>query len=122
MEEEPPQFDERAQQFMASVSNPQPQSIGPPLGVDEQIKKSDAQIRKVVSIWIMCLFGATNVFMLVLIVWLAEIDQAQLAAHLIAAPDRLVNNEVLIALLGATTVQLGTVTVIMAKYVFKAPG
>ncbi len=70
----------------------------------------------------MCLFGATNLFMLVLIIWLAKIDQAQLAGHLISATDRLVDNQVLIALLGATTVQLGTVAVIMAKYVFKAPG
>jgi len=55
-------------------------------------------------------------------VWLASVDQTELAAKLITPNARLINNQVIIALLGATTVQLGTVAVIMAKYVFKVPG
>ncbi len=49
-------------------------------------------------------------------------DQTELAAKLIGPGDQIVNGKVLMALLGATTVQLGTIALIMARYVFKAPG
>jgi hypothetical protein len=43
-----------------------------------------------------------------------------LAVRLLKRGDRLVGDQVLIALLGATTVQLGTIAVIMARSVFEA--
>jgi len=36
--------------------------------------------------------------------------------------ERLVDKDVIMSLLGASTVQLGSIAVIMAKYVFKPPG
>ncbi len=88
-------------------------------GIDDQIKLANLKIRQNVSFWIMALFGVVNLFILGLIVWLAVVDQQELAAKLTGAGDRLVDTRVLISLLGATTVQLGTVAVIMARSVFK---
>jgi hypothetical protein len=40
---------------------------------------------------------------------------------MIGPADRVVNAHVLMTLLAATTVQLGTVMVIMTRFIFKAP-
>jgi hypothetical protein len=50
------------------------------------------------------------------------LDQFDLTHKLIMAADRLVDHDVLMSLLGASTVQLGAIAVIMAKYVFKDSG
>jgi hypothetical protein len=116
----------RFAKFLASAAAPKSEDPTGDLAVKETVAEkiswSDAQIRKSVSRTIMGLFVVVNVFMLGLVVWLAWVDQTELAAKLITPTARLINNQVIIALLGATTVQLGTVAVIMAKYVFKTPG
>jgi len=91
------------------------------LSVPDQIALQDAQMRKALSIWIMVLFAVVNLFTLGFIVWLTFGDRHELKLHLIEASGRLVNAQVVMALLGATTIQLGTIAVIMARYVFKAP-
>ena len=48
-------------------------------------------------------------------------DVANLRLKLETAGERVVNAQVLMALLGATTVQLGSMAVIMAKYLFPVP-
>lgn len=48
-------------------------------------------------------------------------DVANLRLKLETAGERVVNAQVLMALLGATTVQLGSMAVIMAKYLFPLP-
>jgi len=90
--------------------------------VSDQVLLSDAQTRKVLSRQIMNMFVIVNGFTLVLLAGLVLLDQYDLAVRLVKPGDRLVGEQVLIALLGATTVQLGTIAVIMARYVFKAPG
>ena len=90
--------------------------------VADKIALGDAQMRKLVSFWIMILFGAVNGFTLVFIAWLACVDQHELKIQMIYPGERLVTAQLVMALLGATTVQLGTISVIMAKYVFKPPG
>ncbi len=89
---------------------------------DAENRRRDAEVRRHVSYWIMSLFGLVNIFSIGFLVWLANVDQTELAAKLIGPGDQIVNGEVLMALLGATTVQLGTIALIMARYVFKAPG
>lgn len=89
--------------------------------VKDRIALKDAGVRQAVSIWIMALFGVVNLFTLGLIVWLAFGDRHELKLRLIDPAGRLVTAQVVMALLGATTVQLGTIAVIMARYVFKQP-
>lgn len=90
--------------------------------VRDRIALQDAQMRKALSIWIMVLFAVVNLFTLGFLVWLTCGDRHELKLHLIEASGRLVNAQVVMALLGATTVQLGSIAVIMTRYVFKAPG
>jgi len=90
--------------------------------VQDQIALSDADIRRRMALWIMWLFGAVNVITMLFIFVLFCFDQSDLGAKVIGPGDRIVNAEVLMSLLGATTVQLGTIAVIMARYIFKAPG
>jgi hypothetical protein len=70
----------------------------------------------------MWVFGTVNLVTIAFIFWLAFADQAEIAAKLVPPPDRVVSRQVTMSLLGATTVQLGTIALIMARYVFKAPG
>jgi len=97
---------------------------GVPVGqtVQDQIALSDADIRRRVAVWIMWLFGAVNVITMLFIFVLFCFDQSDLSAKELGPGDRIVNAEVLMSLLGATTVQLGTIALIMARYLFKAPG
>jgi hypothetical protein len=90
--------------------------------VQDQIALSDADIRRRVAMWIMWLFGAVNVITMLFIFVLFCSDQSELSAKEIGPGDRIVDAEVLMSLLGATTVQLGTIALIMARYLFKAPG
>ncbi len=90
--------------------------------VYHDIARSDAQNRIVVSRWVMWVFGSVNIVTIAFIIWLAFADQVQIAAKLVPPADRVVNSQVIMSLLGATTVQLGTIALIMARYVFKAPG
>jgi hypothetical protein len=68
----------------------------------------------------MVMFLLANAFTLGVLIWLGREDQHDLVRKLIAPGDRLVNKDVIMSLLGATTVQLGSIAVIMARYVFKA--
>jgi hypothetical protein len=57
-------------------------------------------------------------------IWLAFEEDVELltrSGSTFVAADRLVTTNLLIALLGATTVQLGTLIVLIGKYLFPAP-
>ncbi len=69
----------------------------------------------------MWLFGTVNIITIAFIIWLAVQDQTELAAKIILLADRVVNEQVVMSLLGATTVQLGTIAVIMTRSIFQAP-
>jgi hypothetical protein len=90
--------------------------------VQDRIAWSDATNRKTISLWIMWLFGTVNIITIGFIIWLAVQDQAELAAKIVLPADRVVKMQVVMSLLGATTVQLGTIAVIMTRSIFQAPG
>jgi len=90
-------------------------------GVNERIAVWDAITRNALALSIMLLFCVVNVFTVCFLLHVYTVDQQDLAAKLIGPADRIVNSEVLVSLLGATTAQLAAIAVIMAKYVFKAP-
>jgi hypothetical protein len=89
--------------------------------VADQIALGDTRIRRHLAYALMAVFtavtGATLWFL-----WLLFLaDQKDFAAKLISQEGRVVNAKVIMTLLGATTVQLGAVMVIMARFLFKAP-
>jgi hypothetical protein len=59
--------------------------------------------------------GITLVALAVLVV----LDEINLAEHLVSSADRIINHQVVMALLGATTVQIGTIAAIIARYLFQ---
>jgi len=89
------------------------------LSVAEQIMLADAKIRRNLAYAIMGLFAAVNLATLAFVYGLFVVDQGDLAAKLIGPGDRIVNAQVLMTLLGATTVQLGSAMLIMARFVFR---
>jgi hypothetical protein len=123
---ESPEPDPRAKVFAGALADTQSRGtekyVYPNRSVQDDIAKSDAQNRITVSRWIMWVFGTVNLVTIAFIIWLAFIDQAEITGKLIEPVDRVVNSQVIMSLLGATTVQLGTIALIMARYVFKDPG
>jgi hypothetical protein len=88
--------------------------------VNDRIKIWDALIRNTLAAGIMAAFLIVNGFTLGVLIWLGREDHHDLVRKLIVPADRIVNKDVIISLLGASTVQLGSIAVIMAKYVFRA--
>jgi len=68
--------------------------------------------------WIIGAFIAANVVTLIALGILARLDQGNIAAKLIEPGDRIITSQVFMALLGATTVQVGAIMVIIARYLF----
>lgn len=91
------------------------------LSVKDRIALGDATIRRQIAIVIMSLFGVTNVLSVVFIGVLYYFDQRDIAHHLIPATSRVITPSVVISLLGATTVQLGAIAVMMARGIFNVP-
>ena len=63
-------------------------------------------------------FLKANVATLVAIAVLAILDEFNIAWDWIAAGDRIISAQVIMALLGATTVQVGAIAVLIARYLF----
>jgi hypothetical protein len=49
---------------------------------------------------------------------LVVLDEVNMALHLVAQGDRIITNQVIMTLLGATTVQVGVIAAIIARYLF----
>jgi len=82
------------------------------------LRQQDADLRKRMAYWIIGAFIAANVVTLIALGILARLDQGNIAAKLIEPGDRIITSQVFMALLGATTVQVGAIMVIIARYLF----
>ena len=94
-----------------------------PVPVADQIALSDAGLRKLVAMAIVAAFLLVNA-MVLWGVWTAFKQDIEMLTRPVAnfAPkDRLVSTELLMTLVGATTVQLGALIILMGKYIFPAP-
>ena len=78
-------------------------------------------MRSHVSYAVIAAFLIVNLATLSGLYLIYQTDAAELQAKLVTPDQRVIGSQVLIALLGATTVQLGCMAVIMAKYLFPAP-
>ena len=114
--------DERALKFAALIAEPHgtlQEHVAADLSVRERVELGDARIRWRAATAILILFVGANGFTAYLIYHLAAIDQADLILHLIDGAGRVITPRVIMTLLGATTVQLGVIAVIMARSVFR---
>ncbi len=93
------------------------------LSVDDTIALAELQLRVDTAKSILKLFGIANVFVLVFVVVLMIADWFVLVLDSAAVPgDRLINSNVVMTLLGATTVQVGTIMVSISAYLFPKKG
>jgi hypothetical protein len=86
--------------------------------VAEQIALGDADLRQWMARRVGWTFVGLSIVTLAVLIWLVRLDQSKIGSHLISPADRIITSRVIMALLGATTVQLGTIAVIMAPYLF----
>ena len=84
----------------------------------DAIARGDLEIRKNFARNVMALFVISNLFVLIglgLVFWQ---DVVQLAEGRIKPAERILSREVIMALLGATTIQLGTVIYTITRAIF----
>jgi hypothetical protein len=94
------------------------QEINTFTSVADQIALGDQDIRRRFANRVMWLFVLANIFVMGGLGVAFWQDGVQLRAHLIAPGEKVVNSHVVMALLGATTVQLGTVILTITRALF----
>ena len=84
----------------------------------DTIAIGDLSIRKNFADRVMVLFAIANVGVLIGLGFIFWQDCSQLAAGHIRPADRIIDGQVIMALLGATTIQLGTVIYTITRAIF----
>jgi hypothetical protein len=84
--------------------------------VAEQIALQDAALRKWMTYWTIGTFIGANVVTLAAVAVLVWLDQSNLQSDLITPVDRIITDQVIMTLLGATTVQVGAIAYAIARY------
>jgi hypothetical protein len=90
-------------------------------GVRREIAIGDQKIRRQFAFYVILLFVGANVFVLFGLGVTYWQDCAQLSAKLIKPDERIIDSKVVMTLLGATTVQLGTVIYTITRAIFAIP-
>jgi hypothetical protein len=88
------------------------------LSVDDEIKREDANLRQWMARCIVWTFIGSTIVTLLALGALVCLDQSNLDDGLIKPGDRIIDHQVIMSLLAATTVQIGTIAVIIARYLF----
>lgn len=88
----------------------------------DRIAIGDLEIRKNFANRVMLLFAITNLGALIGLALVFWQDCVQLAGGLTKPADRIIDGKVIMALLGATTVQLGTVIYTITRAIFPTHG
>ena len=83
-----------------------------------RVALGDLSIRQQFARTVTWLFVMTNVLVMLGLAFIVWLDNGQLAAGTIKAGDRIIDAKVIMTLLGATTVQLGTVIYTIARAIF----
>ena len=89
-----------------------------PQTFEDELRKRDADLRDWMAKDVIPAFLKANVATLGAITALAILDEVNIAWDWIAAGDRIISAQVIMALLGATTVQVGAIAAIIARYLF----
>ena len=86
--------------------------------VADQIALKDADLRRWLARWVGWTFFTGNIVTLVVIGGLVWLDQRNIEAKTISPDARIIDRQVILGLLGATTVQVGTIAAIIVRYLF----
>jgi hypothetical protein len=88
------------------------------LSVADHVALQDADLRKWMADQVVPAFVRANGLTLAALAVLVVLDEINVAVHLIAPGDRIITEKVIMALLGATTVQVGAIAALIARYLF----
>jgi hypothetical protein len=99
-----------------------PDEIGQVLSVDDEIKRGTAELRRWTATRIVWTFIGGNAVTLIALGALVWLDELNLREKLAGPEQRVVTEHVIMALLGATTVQIGVIAAIIARYLFPGHG
>jgi hypothetical protein len=104
---------------MAAEPAPLPtfDEVQAPLSVSE---RWDVRLRAVFGLGLISLFFLLNVAVIWIIVWLAKLDQQLIMEKNLPGDARVVTSEVVMALIGATVVQVGAAAITITKYLYRA--
>ena len=91
------------------------------ISVADRIALGDQDIRRQFALYIIGLFIGANIFVMIGLGVAYWQDCMQLAAKAIRPAERIIDGKVVMALLGATTVQLGTVIYTITNAIFPKP-
>lgn len=86
---------------------------------DIHVQISNQELRKSFAAKITWLFYITNVFVLIAISICFYFDVKLIESGKYTPADRLVQSEVIISIVGASTVQLGAIMIAFSRYLFK---
>ncbi len=93
--------------------------FGPNGTLAERIALSDARVRQHVSYAIAAAFLLANFLTLAGVAFIFETDNANIIAKVIAPEYRVINANVVMAVVGGTTVQLGALALTMGRYLYR---
>ena len=88
------------------------------ISVTDQIALQDADLRKWMVDRVVPAFLKANGLTLIALAVLVVLDEINIASHLIAPGDRIITERVIMALLGSTTVQVGAIAALIARYLY----
>ncbi|MCW8091594.1 hypothetical protein [Alteromonas sp. ASW11-130] len=83
-----------------------------------EILRNEAELRKNAAEDILNLFRKANLFVLGFLIILLIVDISLIYAGEASVEDRIVNEKVVMSLIGATVIQLGTIMISLSKYLF----
>jgi hypothetical protein len=88
------------------------------VSVADQVALRTQDLREWVADNVVPAFLWANGVVLTAVGVLAVVDEVNIAVDWIAPADRIINSQVIMVLLGATTVQLGAIAALIARYLF----
>jgi hypothetical protein len=88
------------------------------ISITDQIALRNQDLREWVADRVVPAFLWANGLTLAALGVLVVVDEVNIVVHLIAPTERIIGNQVIMALLGATTVQVGAIAAIIARYLF----
>jgi hypothetical protein len=101
-----------------SLQKEEDRVVGRVYSVDEQIKRGVARLRRWMAGRVVRVFVQANCVTLAALGVLVVLDEVNIYFRLAAPGDRIITNQVIMTLLGATTVQVGVIAAIIARYLF----
>lgn len=105
--------------FNATVVSLEQEADRERLSVADQVSLRDADLRDWMAKYVMPVFLGTNLVILTVLGLLIWLDQSNIESNLIRPSDRIIGSQVIMALLGATTVQVGAIAALIARYLFR---